>query len=147
MNNTFHLSARLNCNVKEAFAFFTQNSLLESWLTQQADVLAQVNGKYELFWEPANKHSNSTLGCEISALEKNQLLSFNWKSPSQFAHFANNANSLTHVVVSFVAVNGATVVHLVHSGWQQGNDWQQAKTWQQHAWQLAFKRLQSLTQP
>jgi uncharacterized protein YndB with AHSA1/START domain len=125
---------------------FTVNEMLESWLTVIADVEARPGGKYELFWDPENRENNSTIGCRITALEKDKFIAFEWKGPTQFKHFMNNVVPLTHVLVFFIpCTEGSehgTEVHLIHTGWGKSDEWEQARTWFAKAWQAAFDRLQ-----
>ncbi len=148
MNRIVHLSVKLSCDVNEAFRMFTVNEMLQSWLTLIADVDAKPGGKYELFWDPDNRKNNSTIGCRITAIEKNKLIAFEWKGPTQFKHFMNDISPLTHVVVFFTAYREGnehgTEVHLVHSGWGDSLEWEKARTWFENAWQAAFERLQKL---
>jgi uncharacterized protein YndB with AHSA1/START domain len=144
MDRILHHSARLRCDAQHAFDLFTVNKLIESWLTPLAEVEAIAGGKYELFWEPDDKENNSTLGCRITAIEPRQLVSFEWRSPKQFKHFANTADPLTHVVVFFIPCGEWTQVHLVHSGWRSSAEWEEARLWQGHAWRGAFEELEKL---
>lgn len=126
----------------EAFEYFTDDDLLQSWLTAAADVEARVGGKYELFWDPADRENNSTIGCRITAIASGQLLAFQWRSPAQYKAFANAADPLTHVVVAFVGEGAGTRVHLVHSGWRSDPEWEDARLWQERAWTGAFQQLE-----
>ncbi len=101
MDKIIHRSIKLHCDAQRAFELFTDNSSLESWLVSLAEVEPVVSGKYELFWKPDDRENNSTIGCKVNALEPDQLIAFEWRSPKQYKHFANNADPLTHVVVSF----------------------------------------------
>jgi len=139
-----HETEELVCTARTAFAYFTQNNLLETWLTAQAEVEAIPGGKYELFWDPANRQENSTIGCHITAIQQDQLVAFEWRSPAQFKQFANQADPLTHVVVSFIPEGRTTTVHLVHSGWRSTMEWEEARIWQEKAWRLALNRLKEL---
>jgi len=141
MMQVFHLTISLNMPPNEAFAWFTVKDHLESWLTRVADVEVRVGGKYELFWEPNDRENNSTIGCRVTALTPNQLLAFDWKSPKQFKHFANFADPLTHVVISFVSTGTGTDVNVVHSGWRSSPEWQEARQWQEKAWRGALDVL------
>jgi uncharacterized protein YndB with AHSA1/START domain len=129
---------------------FTDNELLASWLTNLADVEPHVGGKYELFWVPDEREYNSTIGCKITAMEPNKLLSFEWKGPKTFKDFMNTANPLTHVVVMFVGcVEGAgscTEVHLIHTGWHQGDNWEEARLYFEKAWVKVFENLKQLVE-
>ena len=113
MDKIIHVSTTLKCNPHKAFEFFTFNKWLEKWLTEVADVEPVVGGKYELFWNPDDRENDSTIGCRITALEVDKFLSFEWKGPQQFKHFANCADPLTHVVVLFFLVDENT--HVTHN--------------------------------
>lgn len=143
MNKIIHVSAVLKCSPQHSFAFFTENKLLESWLTAVAEVEPRVGGKYELFWEPTDRENNSTIGCKVTAIEKGRFISFEWRSPKQFKHFANNADPLTHGTVFFIPQGNSTEVHLIHSGWRGSPEWEEARQWQSNAWTGAFRQLQA----
>ncbi len=142
VNKVIHVSSVLRCSPDHAFAYFTENKPLDSWLTAVAEVEPRAGGKYELFWEPADRENNSTIGCKVTAVEKDRFISFEWRSPKQFKHFANNADPLTHGTVFFIPRGDSTEVHLIHSGWRSSPDWEQARLWQLNAWTLAFRRLE-----
>lgn len=142
MDNIIHRSLKLHCNSQRAFKFFTDNKSLEKWLVDLAEVEPALGGKYELFWEPDDRENNSTIGCKVTALEPNQLIAFEWRSPKQYKHFANNADPLTHVVVSFYPESEWTIVHMVHSGWRRTPEWEEARQWQDRAWGVAFSELE-----
>jgi uncharacterized protein YndB with AHSA1/START domain len=143
-DKVIHLSVLLTVSPAEAFDYFKNPTLLTQWLTGAADVEEHVGGKYELFWQPNDRENNSTIGCKITAFEFGQLLAFQWKSPVQFKSFANVADPLTHVVVSFVPESNGTRVHLIHSGWRSSPEWDAARTWQENAWRGAFEELERL---
>ncbi|MBN8581318.1 MAG: SRPBCC domain-containing protein [Anaerolineae bacterium] len=142
MDQVIHLSSRLSCDAHQAFEMFTVNTKLQIWLTEVAEVELRVGGLYELFWEPEDRENNSTIGCHITAFEADQFLSFEWRSPKQFKHFANQADPLTHVVVFFVPIQNGTQVHLIHSGWRSSPEWIEAMQWQERAWRMAFDALE-----
>jgi uncharacterized protein YndB with AHSA1/START domain len=141
MDKIIHKSVRMNCAPHRAFELFTENKLLESWLTAVADVEPVESGKYELFWEPGDRENNSTIGCRITKIIADKLLAFEWRSPKQFKHFANNADPLTHVVVFFLPDGDGTEIHLIHSGWRNQKEWEEARLWQERAWSMAFQEL------
>jgi len=141
MDKIIHLSQFLKCTPAHVFRYFSHNDLLESWLASIADVEPTQNGKYELFWDPNDKNSNSTIGCKITSIEVNKFLSFEWKSPKQFELFTNNVDPLTHVVVFFIQHDSGTELHLIHSGWRSTKEWEEARQWQIKAWQIALSNL------
>ncbi len=142
MNKIIHLKANLNCSPQYAFACFTEETLLQKWLCLKAEVDTEVGGRYFLFWEPDDRENNSTLGCRITALEEPNLLSFEWRGPKQFKHFANQADPLTHVAVFLLPVGKGMDIHLLHTGWRESPQWEEHRLWQENAWKFAFKALQ-----
>jgi uncharacterized protein YndB with AHSA1/START domain len=127
---------------------FTDNKLLEAWFPVEADVEPVVGGKYELFWDPEDKENNSTIGCKVTAIEAGKLLAFEWKGPSNFKSFMNNADPLTHVVVIFLPRDdGSDVyseVHVVHSGWRSTEEWDEARRFFEWAWAEELRELKEL---
>lgn len=136
-----HLSITLPKSPEAIFPYFTESRLLQSWLTARAEVEPQVNGKYELYWEPSDPENNSTIGCRITAIERPRLLAFQWRSPEQYKAFANGADPLTHVVVAFMHEDEGTRLHLVHSGWRSDPQWEEARKWQEQAWNIGLEAL------
>ncbi len=141
-DNVIHVSAFVPLPPARAWAYFTDNAVLQSWLTAAADVEPRVGGKYELFWQPDDRENNSTIGCRVTALALGQFIAFQWRSPRQFKSFANTADPLTHVVVAFTPEAAGTRVHLVHSGWRSSAEWEEARRWQERAWVGAFAELE-----
>jgi len=140
------IKEELNCDVHTAFKMFTENNLLESWLTEKADVEPIIKGKYELFWDPSNPKDNSTIGCKVTGIELNKFISFDWKGPVQFKSFMNVADPLTHVIVFFspnTNDKNKTTIHLFHTGWRKDESWQEARNFFEIAWE---KTLQELTE-
>lgn len=142
MNDIVHVSAELKCSPAEAFAMFTENEKLKLWLTEEADVKAEVGGPYELFWNPADRQYDSTIGCKVTALVPDRLIAFQWKGPKQYSEFMNETDPLTHVTVSFIPTSqGTTEVHLINSGYRESEEWQEARQWFVNMWKYAFSEL------
>ena len=145
MDKIIHLEARLKCDPSRAYAMFTENARLESWLAAKADVEPHVGGKYELFWQPDTPEDNSTLGCKVTAVAQGALIAFEWRGPVQFKPFMNHADPLTHVVVSFATcADGGTPctdVHLIHTGWRNSPEWEAAREYFVKAWGSALESL------
>lgn len=137
----FH-SAKLECNVKQAFEMFTVSENLEKWLTIVADVEPRVGGKYELFWDPKDRENDSTLGCKVLIIQPDKFLCFEWKGPKQYKRFMNERRPLTNVVVFFISHGEATEVYLLHTGWGNTEGWEEARQWFDKAWAAAFSELQ-----
>ncbi|MHA1985026.1 MAG: SRPBCC family protein [Promethearchaeota archaeon] len=143
METIIQLKEEVNCDLNTAFDMFTQNNLLESWLTVKAEVEPRVGGKYELFWQPENRENNSTIGCKVTGIDQN-FLSFDWKGPTEFQSFMNIANPLTHVIVFFShkGINpNITLINLFHTGWKSDPEWKQARDYFEKAWSNALGEL------
>ena len=76
MENIILIKEEIDCDRETAFNMFTKNELLENWLTVKAEVDPKVGGKYELFWVPENRESNSTIGCKITGIDRDKFISF-----------------------------------------------------------------------
>lgn len=138
------ISVLLPIPARRAYDFFTSSALLQSWLAPVAEVEPETGGRYELFWDPADRENNSTIGCRVTAVLPGQFIAFQWRSPKQFKEFANAADPLTHVVVFFVPEGDGTRVHLIHSGWRDTAEWEAARAWQERAWTGAFRQLEEV---
>ena len=147
----FHLSVRLHSTPQRAFELFTSSELVLAWLVKpyspsgRAIIDAAVGGRYELFWDPDSPQRDSTIGCKITALEPGKFLSFEWKGPTQFSQFMNNADPLTQVTVFFIPTDRETTeVHLIHTGWKSSSAWDEARKYFEEAWSSAFAKLRDM---
>ena len=141
MENIILIKEQIDCDIETAFSMFTDNKLLENWLTVKAEVNPEIGGKYELFWVPENRKSDSTIGCKITGLEKNKFISFDWKGPAEFESFMNSADPLTHVIVFFSQNDfdsKKTNIYFFHTGWRRNSEWQKARNYFQNAWSKAI---------
>jgi uncharacterized protein YndB with AHSA1/START domain len=130
--------------VQKAWNAWTHSSELEKWLTAKADVNPVLGGAYELFWEPEKPTQNSTMGCKVTALVAERMISFTWKGAVPFADLMNNEPLPTWVAVTFEANSpNSTIVHFRHSGWGSSMRWQQARQWQEDSWRTAFSELKN----
>jgi len=144
MENIIMIKEQINCGREMAFSMFTNNELLEKWLTIKAEVDPKLGGKYELFWVPEHRENNSTIGCRITGIEENRYISFDWKGPVDFESFMNSANPLTHVIVFFSQNDSdlnKTNIHLFHTGWRKDPEWQKARDYFEKAWLKALEVL------
>jgi uncharacterized protein YndB with AHSA1/START domain len=145
MENIISIKKELDCDINTAFKMFTDSKYLNEWLTEEADVNPKLGGKFELFWEPANKQINSTIGCKITGIEKDKFISFDWKGPVEFQHFMNNADPLTHVIVFFSCNDNdptKTTIRLFHTGWRKNTEWQKARNYFENAWSKTLRGLE-----
>ncbi|MCK4381434.1 MAG: SRPBCC domain-containing protein [Candidatus Lokiarchaeota archaeon] len=144
MENIILIKEEIDCDRETAFNMFTKNELLENWLTVKAEVDPKVGGKYELFWVPENRESNSTIGCKITGIDRDKFISFDWKGPADFESFMNSADPLTHVIVFFSqndSDSNKTIIHLFHTGWRNDSEWQRARNYFKNAWSKVLRVL------
>ena len=146
MAGIIYHSIHLRCDVHRAFEMFTVNEEVQSWLAPSANIEPEEGGRYELFWDLENREHDSTTGCQVTAIEQDRFLSFEWKGPRQFEQFMNDADPLTHVVVFFFPCGegsaGPAEVHLVHSGWRSSPEWEEARRWFERVWRVALEELE-----
>jgi uncharacterized protein YndB with AHSA1/START domain len=146
MDRIVYQPVSLRCDAARAFEMFTINESIESWLAPLARVEPREGGRYELFWDLENRDQNSTIGCKVTAIERDRFLAFEWKGPTQYLHFMNDSDPLTHVVVFFIPYVeeevARTEVHLIHSGWRGSPEWEEARQWFEQAWHVAFEELE-----
>lgn len=143
MDNIIHHTVKLACSSQRAFEMFTVNRLVRTWLAPKAEIKPVVGGQYHVYWDKSDPKNDSTYGCKITALEPGALLALEWKSPSQFKRFMNDADPKTHVAVFFYPVSTQqTKVHLVHTGWRSSDEWEEARLWFDVAWKNALHTLQ-----
>ena len=137
----------LNCSPEIAFSYFSENELLEKWLTAKADVVMEPGGKFELFWTPDDLDltNNSTYGCKVLAVDKPNYLNIEWKGNAEQKSFMNSVRPLTNVTVIFTKMDSTrTKVTLVHTGWRLGEEWEAARLYFTNAWSGALMELETL---
>ncbi len=145
MSNSITVELAFDAPAAKVWAAWTDGSQLTKWLTEKANVRAELGGPYELFWEPDHPERNSTLGCKVTAVEANEHLAFTWRGPMPYAHLMNNGElPPTHVDVRLDSRGGKTIMRFEHLGWGTGKEWDEAKAWQEKAWRGAFEQLEEL---
>ncbi|MBU1048559.1 SRPBCC domain-containing protein [Candidatus Bipolaricaulota bacterium] len=148
MERVQHHTVELKCNLHEAYEMFTLNKNLEKWLTAKADVEPTLGGKYELFWNPPERETDSNINCRITVFVPDVVLGFEWKGPLEDHEVMNSVDPLTHVSVFFLPQPRGkeqwTAIHLVHSGWRSTAEWESPWEFFQKAWRMVFERLAQL---
>lgn len=158
MTQVIHENIWLQCSPARAWELFTQPVGLVTWLADQAEIVPQIGGKYELYWLSGPAAPAATDGCRITSWEPERMLAFTWRVPPRFG-----PQPLTLATVFFAPENGGTKIHLLHSGWAGEVSWHYAaempdrasssamlrpvrqpnaaQIWQQRAWHEALQRL------
>lgn len=122
---------------------WTSSERITEWFAPMAIIEPEVNGKFELYFNPSNLQSMNTQGCTILSYEPVCTLSFQWKGPDPYAEIMNQEGHLTWVEVTFKPYDSGTLVELQHQGWSDSLDAQQAKNWHVQAWEEMLNSLKS----
>ncbi|WP_054955856.1 SRPBCC family protein [Paenibacillus dakarensis] len=122
---------------------WTESDRITEWFAPSAEIEPRLNGKFELYFNPANKSTMSTKGCKIVKLEPCNTLAFQWKGPDPFAAAMNHEDHLTVVEVKLQPLENGTQVSLLHTGWGDSEDWLQAREWHVQAWEQMLGSLKS----
>ncbi len=138
------IKTSLPISKQEARAYFTDSTLIKTWLCHDAIINPKVGGAYELFWDLENRNHNCTVGCKLTTITEDYI-SFDWKGPIEYESFMNKS-PLTQVVVMFHEAGDHTNVTLLHSGWHSDEKWDEAKVYFNNAWQGAFNILTALVE-
>lgn len=134
----------INRPVHQVFLLFTENIHLEQWLAPKADVKPEVWGNYDLYWDAENLEADENKGCKILALEKNNHITFEWKSNEAFDQVMNHVHPLTKVSIKFTPINKKqTRISLVHSGWKDTPEWDEARLYHVDKWKQDLMKLEA----
>ena len=147
MDKIITVNANLDVPLDSAFSYFSENTLLEKWLTVKARVEMKVGGRFELFWTPEDTDltNNSSYGCKVLAVERPYYFNVEWMGNAEQKKFMNTVHPLTNVTVIFHERSpGKTKVVLLHTGWREGDNWESARQFFIQAWQGAFKKLEGI---
>ncbi|MFS1513114.1 SRPBCC family protein [Chengkuizengella sp. SCS-71B] len=140
---TIHTEIFVNSDVELIWKAWTEVNKITTWFAPAAEIQLKDNGKYELYFDPTNKNSMSTIECKILSFEKPSFIEFQWKGPDEFKDVMNDENALTIVKISFIPYENGTKLILDHTGWNDTDDWIKAKKWHIKAWGQALSSLKS----
>jgi len=120
---------------------WTQSDRITKWFAPVANIAARPGGAFEIFFNPADRVYDCTVGCTFTVVEPISRLSFTWKAPKHLAALMNQEGSLTTVAVTFEPVEGGTKVTVEHTGWGEGDAWAGARQWHVMAWSQVLASL------
>lgn len=133
----------IQLDIELVWRAWTESDRVAQWFAPASEIEPIVGGKYEIYFNPADKDTMSTKGCKVLKIEKPKVLAFDWKGPDQFAEIMNQPNELTNVEVSFTEHGNRTLVSLRHSGWKESEGVSLAKKWHVQAWDDVLSSLKS----
>ena len=122
---------------------WTITERVERWFSPEANIIAELGGAYELFFDPEDHSQQSTIGCVITHIEPMKKLRFTWKGPDQFRKLMNSPEAVTSVQVTLRNEIGGTKVFVEHGGWKDGEAWSTAREWHRRAWINVLNSLKS----
>lgn len=133
---------KLDADATTAWKAWTESGQVAQWFAPAAEVEPVAGGKYEIYFNPADRNSMSTKGCKVVEADPTNRLVFEWKGPDQFQEIMNETERLTIVEVTFQAdgTNG-TRLHLSHTGWGDNAEWEEARNWHVRAWDDVLSSL------
>lgn len=128
-------TSTLNCNLDKAWWKWTTHEGLLSFFGPDNKIELALGGKFEIYFLMDNPEgSRGGEGNKIISFLPNQMLSFTWNSPPNFAEVRNHEHS-TWVVVNFNAIDSTkTEVTLTHLGWIDGKEWDEVFEYFESAW-------------
>ena len=122
---------------------WTETERITLWFAPAANILAEEEGAYELFFDPSDHSHMSTIGCIITTIKPMEKLSFTWKGPDQFAHFMNEPIPVTSVEVFLREEEKGVRVLVKHTGWNNNKVWKEAREWHLKAWKDVLHSLKA----
>ncbi len=141
---SYQLEVEIFSPVATVWGSWTTTDQTERWLAPRANVVFEVGGAYELFWDDDPKR-DSTLGCKLLEIEPESRLVFQWQGKSEFLHmFQPPKGAPTTIEVRFAAVGEVTRVTLSQRETRDLPLWEDYDHWMAMAWEVALNGLKSL---
>ncbi len=128
--------------LEDAWKAWTTVEGLTSFFVPKANIEPVVDGRYELFSTlKAPKGFQGTEGCRVLAVEPLKHLAFEFIAPPQFP---NVRRLRTRIDLTFgqVSTRGVVQLHLVHSGFLEGEEWDEFFEFSNWNWDLILGRFQ-----
>lgn len=138
-----HRSLKLPASAPTVYKALTTAKTLSNWLlADRARVQPRVGGAFEVFWLP-DSAEDSTAGCTVLAMQRNQMLATSWKAPTRFKpfQFANDDPLTTVTFILSSPSDETTLLNLLHSGFRSGGEWAAVTEYFDEAWRVWLNRL------
>ena len=117
---------------RDVWAAWASTDGINSWWSPPgSNIELRVGGPFELYFDAdADPGSQGSEGCVYLGYVTNEMISFTWNAPPHLVL----RESHTWVVITFSDSPTGTDVHLVHTGFGQGDDWDAYMVYFQNAW-------------
>lgn len=125
----------------EVWRAWTTSEGARSFFAPEARIELRLDGPYEIYFVPdAPEGSRGSEGCRILSYLHEEMVSFTWNAPPQFAELRSER---TFVVVRLADAGvGATRVTLTHGGWRDGEEWDAVFAYFDKAWPFVLGNLE-----
>ncbi len=134
-------SIQIDASITDIWNAWTDSDRTVKWLAPKANITFQPGGIYEFFWGEDPK-KNSTLGCVLLHIEKENFLSFEWQGNANFLHMFLPPNGKRTVIeVSFEQQPEGALVTINQKETRNHKDWAEYEAWMSKAWKMALKAL------
>ncbi len=134
-------SIQIDASITDIWNAWTNSESAVKWLAPKANISFQPGGVYEFFWG-ADPEKDSTLGCVLLKIEKENFLSFEWQGNAKFLHmFLPPNGNRTVIEVNFEQQSEGTLVTIHQKETRSHKDWADYEVWMSNAWEMALKAL------
>ena len=143
---SIQLECQLAASPERVWAALVDPAQAGTWFAAKANIVPEVGGAYELFWQPETPDHESTIGCRITAIAPARYLGFTWRGPDELNDIMNNGDPPpppTHVTLSLAPADGGTRLRVRHAGFGSDSDWKRARAWHERAWQACLDNLEA----
>ncbi len=125
----------LPANVATVWEKWTTAEGLKSFFAPDCKIELKIGGAFEMYFLlDAEEGSRGSENCKILSFLPQQMLSFSWNAPPQFAAVRNGGEA-TWIVLQFIAESETSSrLQLTHLGWQMGEEWEQVYAYFDKAW-------------
>lgn len=123
----------LEAPVAEVWALWTTEPGLVSFFAPAARVEPRVDGRFEIFFDPARPEGQRGAdGMRILVYEAQRRLSFTWNAPAS-QPYARAQRTVVTIQLQPLPP-GRTRLTFTHAGWGEGPEWNRAYDYFDHAW-------------
>lgn len=127
------------CPRSEAWRKWTTHEGLRSFFGKDNRMELRTGGPFEIyFFDESETGKRGSEGCTVLDFLPEEMLSFTWNVPPQFAE-VRASGFMNNVVIAFQEAPGNQVrIRITHSGWPEGEVFDEIFTYFDRAWDVAL---------
>jgi uncharacterized protein YndB with AHSA1/START domain/predicted enzyme related to lactoylglutathione lyase len=128
-----------------AWAIWTTHEGLKNFFGADNYVEIRQNGAFEIYFLMQNPEGlRGSEGCKVLSYLPNEMLSFSWNVPPEFADLRQK-NEKTFVVVQFKKISESqTEIVLTHLGWQDTPEYAPVFAYFEKAWDVVLDKMMAV---